>query len=157
MLNQIFNKRIQLIPVSFHNQNILYGVQLVIRQETHLSDSATFSDRFSRSSIFCWPYWASNKYLAGPIGPTNDHLLLLAQKGQQVIISWPYWVSQIFIVGHNLLFEILHVNSTKIIFMVGMMLQEFTNKYICLHTLPNAEYWPQRQLQLPEYTNISVI
>ena len=22
----------------------------------------------------CWPYWASNKYLAGPIGPANDPL-----------------------------------------------------------------------------------
>ena len=26
----------------------------------------------SRFSIFCWPYWASNKDLAGPFGPIND-------------------------------------------------------------------------------------
>ena len=133
-----------------------------LTQGIHLVDSAMFSTTFSRSSIYCWPFWTSNKYLAGPIRPANDPLILLAPQcqqykeiiswpyqardqqlarwGQQEIISWPYWVSQIFIVGHNLLFKILHVNSTKVIFMVGMMLLEFTNKYICLHTLPNAEY-----------------
>ena len=43
-----------------------------------------FSATFSRSSNYCWPYpRASNKYLAGPIGPANDPLLLLAQQGQQ--------------------------------------------------------------------------
>ena len=62
---------------------------------THLAVSVMFSTRFERSSIFCWPYWASNKYLVGPIGPANDPLhaigsgqlkivnLLLALSGQQ--------------------------------------------------------------------------
>ena len=32
---------------------------------------------FSSFSSFCWPYRASNNYLAGPIGPADDPLLLL--------------------------------------------------------------------------------
>ena len=43
-----------------------------LRQGTHLADSALFSDIFSRFSINCWTFWASNIYLAGPIGPAND-------------------------------------------------------------------------------------
>ena len=69
-----------------------------MRQGTHVAISAALSARvatfLSRFSIFCWPYWASNKYLAandpcmqgslaGPIGPAR--YILLAQKGQQLI------------------------------------------------------------------------
>ena len=48
-----------------------------IRQGTHLADSTMFFARFSRSSIYYWSYWASNKYLAGLIRLANNLLLLL--------------------------------------------------------------------------------
>ena len=72
-------------------------------QRTHVAKSTAFSARIatllSRFSIFCWPYRASNKYLASPKGPANDlckqgslagpigpaRYLLLARKGQQKI------------------------------------------------------------------------
>ena len=61
--------------------------------------SATFSVIFSRFSSFCWPYRASNNYLAGPIGPADDPLLALSGQQEQGIISWPYRASQIVIAG----------------------------------------------------------
>ena len=55
------------------------------------NDSTTFSAMFSRFSSFCWPYRASNKYLAGPIGPANDPLLALL--GQLMIPCRSYRAS----------------------------------------------------------------
>ena len=51
--------------------NIIYVMNILLH--------GWISTTFSRYSSFCWPYWASNKYLAGPIRPANDPLLLLAQ------------------------------------------------------------------------------
>ena len=36
------------------------------------SNSTTLYATFSRFSSFCWPYRASNNYLASPIGPAKD-------------------------------------------------------------------------------------
>ena len=67
-----------------------------LRQGTHVVISAAFSARIatflSRFSIFCWPYRASNKYLAGPIGPAKDPCM-------QESLAGPHRTSHIFIAG----------------------------------------------------------
>ena len=67
--------------------NTLAWVATILRQGTHLTISTLFSARiatfWSMFSIFCWPCWASNKYLSYLIGLAR--YLLLALCSQQKI------------------------------------------------------------------------
>ena len=53
-------------------------------QESSLSASKSFKTlkTWRKTWRNCWPYQASNKYLAGPIEPANDPLLL------KILKSW---------------------------------------------------------------------
>ena len=59
---------------------VLNGVELG-HLSNHLGlDAHKILAKLRQSGNKCWPYRASNEYLAGPIGPANDPLLDLSDQ-----------------------------------------------------------------------------
>ena len=69
-------------------------------------DAQKILAKLRQSGNKCWPYRASNKYLAGPKGSDNDHYLALS--GKLDIYCWPDRASIYYLIALNLLRSFEH-------------------------------------------------